>query len=212
MNMLIPPVSAIDHVLGDEQALVTLVEFGDYECSFCGRAHPFVEDALRRLGAEMRFVFRNFPLAQVHPHALAPRAPPSLPARSAKFWPMHDMLFENQDALAFDDSVMYAERIGLNLPRFANDLENGVHLDKVRRDFRSGVRSAVTATPTFFIDGVRFEGRWSDGGLTAALSAVIRDKKSGLAEGAAPQPWKSRGHVAPHRLRPFARRAVASGE
>ncbi len=180
--MLTPPVNRNDHVLGGDRPLVTLVEFGDYECPFCGRAHSIVADALRRMSEEILFVFRHFPLSRVHPHALSAAIAAEAAGAQGQFWPMHDALFANQDALADDDLAGYAERLGLDLRRFLADFERATHLPKIRGDFRSGVRSGVNGTPTFFIDGHRFDGSWVDGGLTRALAEVVRAPRASTSD------------------------------
>jgi protein-disulfide isomerase len=177
MNMLIPPVSETDHIRGAADALVTLVEYGDFECPHCGRAHVFVLDALERLGDDVRFVFRHFPLAQAHPHAPYAAEAAEAAGEQGRFWPMHDVLFENQDALESDDLVAYADELELDVKRFVDQLEAGIHQAKVQADFRSGVRSGVNGTPTFFIDGQRFDGSWADGDLVLALASVARGKQ-----------------------------------
>jgi protein-disulfide isomerase len=181
MSVLTPPVNPRDHILGTDQALVTLVEFADFECPFCGRAHPIVKDVLARMDGDIRFVHRHFPLTQAHPHALSAALAAEAAGAQGQFWPMHDTLFENQDALENDDLISYAEELGLDLERFVADFENETHLDKVRNDFRSGVRSGVNGTPTFFVDGERFDGNWTDGGLTRLLAELIRAKRTGIA-------------------------------
>jgi protein-disulfide isomerase len=178
--MLTPPVDRHDRVLGGDRPLVTLVEFGDYECPFCGRAHPIVTDALRRMPEEIRFVFRHFPLSRVHPHALSAALAAEAAGAQGQFWPMHDTLFENQDALADDDLAGYAENLGLDVRRFIADFERGTYLPKVRGDFRSGVRSDVNGTPTFFIDGHRYDGSWIDGSLTRTLAELVRERAASL--------------------------------
>jgi protein-disulfide isomerase len=157
-----PPVGESDHVAGPGDAPVTLVEYGDYECPHCGRAHPVVKRVQRELGSQLRFVFRHFPLAEAHPHAqLAAQAAEAAGAQG-KFWEMHDMLFEHQDALEGDDIVGYAESVGLDVARFARDIEAGTYAKRVRDDFRSGVRSGVNGTPTFFVNGARYDGSWAN--------------------------------------------------
>ncbi len=174
---LVPPISSGDHVLGSPTAPVTLVEYGDYECPFCGRAHSVVAEVLRRMGDDVRFAFRHFPLAHLHPHAvLAAEAAESAGAQG-RFWPMHATLFENQDALELDDLIGYARRLGLDVRRFAEDLETEAHSSNVANDFRSGVRSGVQGTPTFFIDGARHDARWDPDTLTAALRRAIASKR-----------------------------------
>jgi protein-disulfide isomerase len=161
-GQLTPPVSAEDHAAGPEDASVTLVEYGDYECPYCGMAHPIVKRAQQELGNQLRFVFRNFPLAEAHPHARLAAQAAEAAAAQGKFWEMHDMLFENQAALEPDDLVGYAKSIGLDIKRFERDLEAGTFAKKVRDDFRSGVRSGVNGTPTFFVNGKRYEGSWAN--------------------------------------------------
>jgi protein-disulfide isomerase len=177
--MLTPPVSQNDHVLGSYRPLVTLVEFGDYDCPFCGRAHPVVKDALRRMSSEIRFAFRHFPIARAHPHALPAALAAEAAGAQGQFWPMHDTLFENQNALEDDDLVGYAGDLGLDVDRFIADIESGTHLQKVRSDFRSGIRSGVNGTPTFLVDGQRFDGSWADGSLTRTLAALVRARSLG---------------------------------
>jgi protein-disulfide isomerase len=166
---LTPSVSGEDHVAGPEDAPVTLVEYGDYECPHCGRAHPIVQQVRKAMGAELRFAFRHFPLREIHPHA--ERAAEAAEAADAqgKFWPMHDLLFTHQDALEDSDLLAYASTLGLDVDQFKAELESGVHAARVRRDFRSGVRSGVNGTPTFFINGARFEAPWD---LPTLLAAV----------------------------------------
>ena len=159
---LTPPVSARDHAAGSDDAPVTLVEYGDYECPYCGMAYPIVKRAQQDLGSRLRFIFRNFPLAESHPHArLAAQAAEAAGAQG-KFWEMHDMLFEHQDALEAEDLLSYAKSLGLDTAQFARDLEAGTYAKRVRDDFRNGVRSGVNGTPTFFVNGNRYDGSWAN--------------------------------------------------
>jgi protein-disulfide isomerase len=171
---LTPPVSERDHVIGPPLAPVTLVEYGDYECPYCGAAQPIVKEVRRRLGNGLRFAFRHFPLTRVHPHA--ERAAEAAEAAGAqgpgKFWQMHDLLFEHQDALEDEELVVYAEAIGLDLARFNRELLTGVHAARVREDFLTGVRSGVNGTPTFFINGRRHEGSYDLQTLLTAIAAT----------------------------------------
>jgi protein-disulfide isomerase len=169
---LTPPVSARDHVAGPDDAPVTLVEYGDYECPHCGRAHPIVKAVQRQLGDQLRFVFRNFPLAEAHPHALVAAQAAESAGAQGRFWEMHDMIFEHQDALELQDLVGYAELLGLDVERFERDLETGTYAKKVRDDFRSGVRSGVNGTPTFFLNGERYDGSWAN---VEAFIRALRD-------------------------------------
>src|SRR6478672_137977 len=149
---LTPPVSERDNTVGPDDAPVTLVEYGDYECPYCGMAYPIVKKAQRELGGQLRFVFRNFPLAEAHPHARVAAEAAEAAAAQGKFWEMHDTLYEHQDHL--DDASLrrYAEQIGLDMDRFDDDLREHRFRQRVRDDFMGGVRSGVNGTPTFFID------------------------------------------------------------
>ena len=172
VSRLAPPVSERDHFQGPAEAPVTLVEFGDYQCPYCGQAHPIVKAVQAKFGNRLRFVFRNFPLAEIHPHAAAAAQAAEAAGAQGKFWPMHDRLFEHQNALGNADLVAHAAEVGLDVARFARELSEGVHEVRVREDFMSGVRSGVNGTPTFFINGVRYEGSWDPGSLIEALSAA----------------------------------------
>ena len=168
------PVGERDHVQGPADAPVTLVEYGDYECPHCGRAHPIVKEVQRRLGSTLRFVFRNFPLNESHPHAQhAAEAAEGAGARG-RFWEMHDTLFEHQRALDDQHLVGYAKALGLDPVAFEHDLRAHAHKARVRQDFVSGIRSGVNGTPTFFINGVRFDDSWDPDTLTEALTAAAR--------------------------------------
>lgn len=175
MSQLVPPVSSEDHVAGPEGAPVTLVEFGDFECPHCGRAHPIVQQVRKAMGPDLRFAFRHFPLRQIHPHAERAAEAAEAAGAQGRFWPMHDLIFNNQDALEDADLLGYASKLGLDVDRFAKELESGLHAGRVRRDFRSGVRSGVNGTPTFFINGLRYDAPWD---LPTLLAAVRLAEKA----------------------------------
>src|ERR1700726_4901403 len=123
-TVLTPPVSPRDHIQGPDNAPVTLAEFGDFECPYCGQAYYVVKEIQQRLGDQMRYVFRNFPLVEVHPHAeMAAEAAESAAAQD-RYWPMFDMLFEHQDALDETHLILYAADLNLNTKKFVFDLEN----------------------------------------------------------------------------------------
>src|SRR5258708_887085 len=174
MATLKVPVGAADHAQGPVDAPVTLVEYGDYECSHCGRAYPIVQEVQRRLGSTLRFVFRNFPLNESHPHAEHAAEAAEAAGAHGRFWEMHDTLFEHQQALLDHNLVGYATAVGLDATVFESELRAHTHKARVREDFTSGVRSGVNGTPTFFINGVRFDGSWDPDTLTEALLAVAR--------------------------------------
>lgn len=156
------PVGDRDHIAGPHDAPVTLVEYGDYECPYCKMAFPIVRAAQRALGREMRFVFRNFPLKEIHPHADHAAQAAEAAAEEGKFWEMHDSIFEHQDALEDEQLVEYAKAVGVDSARVAEVLAQNAYAARVREDFRSGVRSGVNGTPTFFINGDRYNGPWAD--------------------------------------------------
>src|ERR1700674_5534510 len=176
---LTPPVSARDHAAGPDAAPVTLVKYGDYECPYCGMAHPIVKAAQRELGDKLRFVFRNFPLAEAHPHARIAAQAAEAAGAQGRFWEMHDMLFEHQDALEPQDLVGYAKSLGLDIPQFERDLKAGTYEKRVRDDFRNGVKSGVNGTPTFFVNGERYDGSWAN---EAAFIGALRNAALGTRE------------------------------
>jgi protein-disulfide isomerase len=171
---LTPPVSDRDHILGPATAPITLVEYGDYECPYCGAAHPVVVELIERLGDNMRFVFRHFPLSRVHPHAEHAAEAAETAGAQGRFWHMHDMLFEHQDALEDEDLVTYAAALKLDVPRFAQELAAGMYAPRVREDFVSGVRSGVNGTPTFFINGRRHDGAFDLPTLLHSIAAAAK--------------------------------------
>lgn len=179
-GQLTPPVEADDHVVGPADAPVTLVEYGDFECSYCGMAYPIVKGIQRRMGDRLRFVFRNFPLKESHPHAAHAAQAAEAAAAQDAFWAMHDALYQHQHALADDDLVRYAAALGLDADRVARELQDGTYAHAVRDDFRSGVRSGVNGTPTFFVNGARYDGAWADEG---AFLRALRDAADGVASG-----------------------------
>jgi len=152
------PATSEDHSLGPDSASVTLIEYGDYECPYCRQAYVVVAEAQQRLGDNLRYVFRNFPLTEVHPHA--DRAAQAAEAADAqgRFWEMHTVLFENQDALEDKDLIAYARELDLDIARFRDDLTNRKYELRVKQDLLSGIDSGVNGTPTFFINGFRYDG------------------------------------------------------
>ena len=176
-SRLTPPVGAQDHVAGPDDAPVTLVEYGDYECPYCGMAYPIVKSIQRQLGSSLRFVFRNFPLAEAHPHARHAAQVAEAAGAQGKFWEMHDTIFEHQDALEDSDLIGYAKSLGLDAERIARELEEETYAKRVRDDFRNGMRSGVNGTPTFFINGLRYDGSWmNDKKFVEALRAAAEAK------------------------------------
>jgi protein-disulfide isomerase len=166
------PLSGRDHVIGPETASVTLLEYGDYECPFCRAAEGSVEQLLQVAGDEMRYAYRHFPLSQIHAHAQQAAEAAEAAAEQGEFWEMHRLLFARQDRLGLRDLLGYAAALGLDVRRFATELEAHVHAPRVREDFMSGVRSGVNGTPTFFVNGRRHNGGYDVGSLLAALRSA----------------------------------------
>jgi protein-disulfide isomerase len=166
------PVTEQDHAQGPADAPITLLEFGDYECPDCGNAYPVIKRLIAEMGPRLRFVFRNFPLSNVHPHASVAAQAAEAAAAQGKFWEMHDLLYEHQRELADIEMSKFALRIGLEIYRFDADLASERFSRRVTADYESGVRSGVTGTPTFFINGVRFVGEKDYETLKAALDQL----------------------------------------
>ena len=164
------PVEGRDHIQGQISAPVMLLEYGDYECPYCGAAHPIVKAVQKHLGDRLCFAFRNFPLTNSHPHAEHAAEAAEAAAAQGKFWEMHDALFENQEALEDDDIAEYAVELGLDAKRLIGEVQNGEHIGRIKEDFKSGVRSDVNGTPTFFINGTRYDGEMTASAMLAALA------------------------------------------
>ncbi len=168
--LLVRPVDDThDHVQGSGEAPVTLVQYGDYECPYCGEAYPIIKEVQARMGERLRFVFRNFPISTSHPHAEhAAEAAEAADAQDT-FWEMHDRLYERQRHLTDQDLHAYAEELGLDVERFDKEMTEHVHEPRVHEDFMSGVRSGVNGTPTFYINGVRHDDSYEPDVLLDAL-------------------------------------------
>ncbi len=169
MSNLSLPVSDRDHMQGPVGAPVTLVEYGDYECPHCAAAHPVVQEVQNQLGDRLRFVYRHFPLTEMHRHAQHAAEAAETAGAENRFWEMHDALFEHQNALDDDHLKQYASAAGVDIKRYEVEMREHTHHKRVREDFISGVRSGVNGTPTFFINGVRHEGPNDVEGLIAAI-------------------------------------------
>lgn len=173
MTLLAPLVGPRDHVLGMVDAPVTLVEYGDFECPFCGSAYPELKRVLAALGPKVRFVFRHFPLSDEHPHAQHAAEVAEAAGVQGKFWEMHDLLYRRQEALADEHLAAYADQLGLDAHRVKRELEAHVHAARVREDFLSGVRSGVSGTPRFFINGRPHDEPGDAKTLAAALRRAL---------------------------------------
>jgi protein-disulfide isomerase len=174
----LPPITPHDHVRGPASAPVTLVEYGDYQCPYCGMAHPIVKQVQKQFEQSLRFCFRHFPLTQIHPFAETAAETAEFAGAHGKFWEMHDGIYVNQDKLnhggfALPLLMALAEALGLSPAELRDALANGEYAPKVRSDFIGGVRSGVNGTPTFFINGRRHDGTFEYADLVAAIESEL---------------------------------------
>jgi protein-disulfide isomerase len=168
------PASASDHTVGPAHARVSVTEYGDFECPNCKQAAPAVKLLLNRFAGCIRFVYRHFPLEEVHPHALQAAEAAEGSGAQGKFWPMHDLLFDSQPHLKLHQLLGYAERLQLDMARYAAEMDDHVYLQRVREHVQSGSESGVRSTPTFFVNGriqdVSFGLRFLFDAVDAALA------------------------------------------
>ncbi|WP_076430945.1 DsbA family protein [Haladaptatus litoreus] len=170
-TQLAVPVKQYDHVDGAADAGVTLVEYGDYECPYCEEAHQAVKELRRTMGDRVRFVFRHFPLTQLHPHAQRAAEASEAAAEQGKFWEMHDLLFRQPSEIREAELQDFAAT--LDLTQFNDELAMHTHRNRVREDLISGAQSGVIGTPTFFINGERYDEQWDVTPLRAALEDAM---------------------------------------
>lgn len=170
------PVTPKDHVQGLEEAPVTLVEYGDYQCPYCGRAYPVVKRLQKHFGKSLRFVFRNFPLRQSHPYAESAAETAEFAGAHGKFWEMHDLLFENQERLGEPLYLELGKGLGLSVPALRQSLSDGQYRTRIDADFTGGVRSGVNGTPAFFINGERHDGKYDYDSLAIAIQGVTAQR------------------------------------
>jgi protein-disulfide isomerase len=165
-----------DHIYGSADGSIRLLEYGDYECPFCGDAQPIVKEIQRRLGDDLVFAFRHFPLTNIHPHAEDAAEAAEAAGVQGNFWGMHDLLFQNQGALEDENLAAYATELGLDKTRLIREVVWKIHTQRIRDDFKSGVRGDVNGTPTFFINGERYDGEFSLKHLLDALTRQSAEK------------------------------------
>jgi protein-disulfide isomerase len=158
-----------DHIQGPARAPVTLVEYGDYECPYCAQAYLITKEIQERLGDKLRFVFRNFPVTKIRPHAYETALAAEAAAAQGKFWDMYDYLFKHGQAVTNDSLRRSAASLGLNLTRFDSEFHNRVHSNHIDEDIQSGSSSGVKGTPTFFINDELYDGAWDLDTLLGAL-------------------------------------------
>ena len=174
MTKLSVPVGAKDHRQGDPDAPCTLVEYGDYQCPSCGQAYPIVKRVQKHYGKRLSFVFRNFPLTQMHPFAEPAAETAEFAGANGKFWGMHDLIYENQARLGDDELLPeLAKQLHLAPAKLLEALESKEFAPRVKADFSSGVRSGVNGTPTFFINGQRHDGPYDFESLVEAIDGAL---------------------------------------
>jgi protein-disulfide isomerase len=172
MATLKVPVTSSDHIQGEEHAAITLVEYGDYQCPHCGHAHPIIKRVQKHFGKQLRFVFRNFPLNEIHPQAEIAAESAEFAATQDRFWEMHDAIFENQKDLSLPFLLQLAEKLKLSSGDLEQALAREQFAARVKEDFLGGVRSGVNGTPTFFINGQRHDA--APEALTAAIETQLK--------------------------------------
>src|SRR5918995_1832258 len=177
------PVGTRDHARGPMDAPVTLVKYGDYECPYCGEAHPVLKELQERVGEQVRFVFRHFPLDTVHPRARRAAQAAEAAASQGRFWEMHDLLYERQGEIGEENLMRYAAELGLDLRRFEEDLTNDNHAWCIEEDRLGGHRAGVRGTPTFFVNGTRYTGNVDLDGLLAVVEEAASSSGASLGEG-----------------------------
>ena len=168
------PMEDRDHIQGPIDAPVVLLEYGDYECPFCGEFHPVIKAIQEQMGEKLCFAFRNFPLPNSHPHAIHAAGAAEAAGAQGQFWEMHDLLFENQDALEDEDLLRYAVTLRLDAHRVMADVQADRHSGRIRQDFKSGTRAGVNGTPTLFINGERYDGARDLRPLLAAIRLELK--------------------------------------
>ncbi|HMB96233.1 MAG TPA: thioredoxin domain-containing protein [Tepidisphaeraceae bacterium] len=171
--MLKIPITADDHIQGDAKAPIILVEYGDYQCPHCGHAYPIVQRVQKHFGKKLAFVFRNFPLSEIHPNAEAAAETAEFAGANKKFWDMHDAIFENQRNLGPELLLELAEKLKLSAADLEKSLEAEEYAPRVKNDFLGGVRSGVNGTPTFFINGQRHDASFEFDDLVQAIEAQL---------------------------------------
>jgi protein-disulfide isomerase len=171
-----------DHKQGDESAFLTLVEYGDYQCPHCGAAYPVIKKLQAHFKGNLLFVFRNFPLAEIHPFAMSAALVAEAAGLQKKFWPVHDLIFENQEILSTQQLIKWAEEAGADINKLEKDMRSETVRTKVENDFEGGVRSGVNGTPGFFINEQRYDGDYSFEHMKNALDKILQMKSAGRAE------------------------------
>ncbi|MFL6310038.1 MAG: DsbA family protein [Nitrososphaera sp.] len=172
-KLTVPVSIGLDHIRGSINAPITIVEYGDYECPYTGGAYPVVKEIMKQFDERIYFVFRNFPLNYIHPHAQHAAEAAEAAAAQGKFWQMHDYLFEHQKALDDAHLFEYAKKVGLDIDKFKKEMSEHVYVPLINKSLKSGIDSGVEGTPTFFINEKRYEDSWDLDTLTSFLNKSL---------------------------------------
>lgn len=171
-----------DHVQGSQTAPVVMIEYGDYQCPYCGAAHPMIKKLQEHFGDKLTFVFRNFPLVQAHPQALSAALAAEAAGLQGKFWEMHDMIYDNRTRLDEKSLQSYARKLQLDLPQFQKDMKNPELIDRIRKDLQSGESSGVEGTPSFYINGHQYRDAYDYGEMKNYIDGLLGSHNESYAE------------------------------
>ena len=172
-KLTVPVSIGLDHTRGSVNAPITIVEYGDFECPYTGGAYPVIKELTKHFNEKIYFVYRNFPLNDIHTHAEHAAEAAEAAAAQDKFWQMHDYLFEHQKALDDHNLLEYAQKVGLNIDRFKKEMSEHIYAPLINKSLKSGIDSGVEGTPTFFINGERYEDSWDLDTLTSFLNKSL---------------------------------------
>jgi protein-disulfide isomerase len=181
MSVLRTPVSSRDHSKGPTSAMITIVEYADFQCPYCGQQYAVLQELAARFTTDLRIVYRHFPLTEIHAYAMIAAETAEAAGAQGMFWQMHDLLYRNQPRFDPDGLLEYAEALDVDLDQMARDLETSRHRDRIRDDVLGGVQSGVNGTPTLFINGDRYDGTLELAALTRFLERVVQvpERQSG---------------------------------
>ncbi|TAK00950.1 MAG: hypothetical protein EPO39_15135 [Candidatus Manganitrophaceae bacterium] len=172
------PITKDDWIRGSADAPVTMLEYGDFECPYCGMAFPVLHRLVDEDPETIRLVYRHFPITNIHPRALPTAEAAEAAGAQGKFWEMHDLLFTHQDRLEDEDLLAYADAIGLDIDRFAREMSAGRYRKEVKGNFRKGIQDGVNGTPTIFINRLRYDGPRDYESMRAAIAAILRTERA----------------------------------
>jgi protein-disulfide isomerase len=172
-KLTVPVSIGIDHIRGSVNAPITMVEYGDFECPYTGMAYTVIKELMRQFNEKIYFVYRNFPLNDIHPHAQHAAEAAEAAAAQDKFWQMHDYLFEHQKALDDHHLLEYAQKVGLNVDRFKKEIPGHIYAPLINKSLKSGIDSGIEGTPTFFINRERYEDSWDLNTLSSFLKKSL---------------------------------------